>query len=114
MKSTLKKVICIVLCLSMLMIFPVTAAAASAPTLVTSQGANPVVVINGWQNNPLFINPESSRVEQVFPPARRKTSLRLSPLRQSLLPTMRRRTLRTGVSDFPGKPRELSREDSNW
>lgn len=68
MKSTLKKVICIVLCLSMLMIFPVTAAAASAPTLVTSQGANPVVVINGWQNNPLFINPESSRAEQVFPP----------------------------------------------
>ena len=73
MKSTLKKVICIVLCLSMLMIFPVTAAAATAPTLVTSQGANPVVVINGWQNNPLYINPESSRAEQVFPPSTNDT-----------------------------------------
>ncbi len=68
MKSTLKKVICIVLCLSMLMIFPLSAAAASAPTLITANGANPVVVINGWQNNALYINPESTRAEKVFPP----------------------------------------------
>ncbi len=68
MKGTLKKVICVVLCLTMLMIFPLTAAAATAPTLITANGANPVVVINGMQNNALYINPESTRAEKVFPP----------------------------------------------
>lgn len=70
MKSALKKVICIALALTMLMLCPVSAfAVVIPPTLVTSEGASPVVVINGWQNNILYSNPDSKKAVQVFPPS---------------------------------------------
>lgn len=70
MKRAFQKGICIVLVLAMLLLCPVSASAlVIPPTLVTSEGAKPVVVINGWQNNILYANPDSKRAEQVFPPS---------------------------------------------
>lgn len=69
MKNTLKRVMCIVLCIAVIAVMPLSAAAANlAPTVLTADGAKPVVVINGWQNNALYTNPESKFATKAFPP----------------------------------------------
>ena len=78
MKNTVIRIISVVISLAMLLVLPVTASAAvssslnvvetSATTLPTAEGANPVIVVNGWEHNNLYVNPNSRTAEQVFPP----------------------------------------------
>lgn len=78
MKNTAIRIISVVIALAMLLVLPVTASAAvssslnvvetSATTLPTAEGANPVIVVNGWEHNNLYANPNSRTATQVFPP----------------------------------------------
>ena len=69
MNSTIKKIVCVVICVAMLAIYPLTAFAVSDPTGIPSaEDASPVIVINGWDHNNLYANPNSKQATQVFPP----------------------------------------------
>lgn len=69
MKNTLKRVMCVVFSIILIAVLPLSASAKTiAPTVLTADGAKPVVVINGWQYNSLYTNPESKQATKVFPP----------------------------------------------
>lgn len=74
-KISRKVISCI---LAVVMLFGVTSTAFAAEK---SNYKNPVIVINGIENNPLYANPGSVAAEQVFPP---KNFSLLSPLSQKL------------------------------
>lgn len=59
-----RKVISCILAVAMLLSISVTAFAAE-----DDYNGNPVIVINGIDNNPLYANPDSIGANQIFPPA---------------------------------------------